>query len=669
MREQTSQKQVYFTFSEYPNYKAALTPPNPLDLQRIASSSKSSSYSHKTNGSTSSVSTKNTSLHGSSKSIDMPEQRQYPATPPQRPPRPARGLFEDDTDEEEAFVDDGSALQNGGDENIHRLIRQSDQAFQDVDAALADVAYNTYVAQAQPDMLVLSHGDTVRRRRQGLTPPTTARRSSIHSTRSTRRSSVVSSRSNSVQSRTTRPPTTKKMGRRTVLLPRKLRWTMSQSFADLITNRSTKRISAASSAGSEYSQDLEDHPSHKRNSSITAAKRQSIQQSKRSSTGSQFSLYATNGGHLTASQMYHRDMLPNSVAAWMGTDTLSAEDSDGMDEAEEEDLSNEFHTKCNMATEGEAAASWVDEPMNSETTTANERPLSTEGSPPPPPPKNPARFGARSRTSQLATIPETLMASSDGERHHRKNSLVVAKSPKGRRTGSKTKTVPRDSLYLIGTAYSKASPLFRHGHIEFHQPSAKTKDDGDEQDVDNQVDWPKFHSSILCGAGDLESGMAQDEANAMAEDLGDWFDEFGFESHGTLIKSGRPRKIRQSSRSIDSARSSASSTSTISDADLPMPASPERSPFTKMQSWSFSQAERDASARSLDEHSTDPIPVLAEVELGLHTYGLPPTEEFSAKHASRRVSSPRMSCNFSDDLGQFLAWNPTHFHDIHEEDE
>lgn len=554
------------------------------------------------------------------------------------------------------------------------LMRESDRAFQDVGIALADVAYNTYVAQAKPDMLVLSRGSSMQRRRQGVTPPVAARRSSIHSTRSVKRSSIYSAHSDSGSSHIARVPTTKKMGKRNVLLPRKLRWTLSQSVADIITSRAAKRSSASSSLESTFADDMEHHPSHKRNSSITAAKRQSTQQSKRFSTESRFSLYTTDSRNLTASQMYHRDMLPNSVMAWMGTD-MPLTDEEDLYETDEGELSNEFEDKCNLESErmlpespaapetALSAASPSPSPSPVE-----ESPLSTESSPPPPPPKNPARFGARVRTSELPPIPETPAAATDGDRRRRRSSLKT--SPKSRRGGTKAKVMPRDSLYLIGTAYSKASPLFRHGHIEFQQRSPKAKEEFTESDAaDDQVDWAKFHSSIMADVGDLDSGTAQDESNAMAEDLGEWFEEFGFESHGTLVKSGRTRKTRRSSHSLESARSSASSSSTISDADLPMPASPERSPFAKMKSWSFGQAERNASLLNRDEHVSDPIPVVTERELGLNTYGLPPAEEPTTKQATRSTSGPRMSCNLSEDLGQFLAWNPTHFNDIDEEDE
>ncbi len=666
---QAAKSHIFFQFADYPNFKATLSPPNPLDLHRAASSSKGS---HRSNNSISSLSTKDTSLHGSSSSIEIP-QRQFPAIAPQRPPRPPRGLFEDEDDEEDsAAVADEMHLDHTADENIMGLIRQSDRAFEDVGVALADATYSTYVAQAKPDMLVLSRGNSVRRRRQGITPPVTARRSSINSNRSIRRNSIHSSQSTSTKGHAARPPTTKKMGKRNVLLPRKLRMTLSQSVSDLLTSRASKRISVTSSLSSIYSDQLEEHTPHHRNSSITAAKRQSCQQqTQRHSTDSKFSLYATDSQNLTASQMYHRDMLPNSVMAWMGTDSVFAEPDD-MDEADDEELSHEFEDKCNLATEPEGTQP-LPAGMVSAEHAAEARPLSVEGSPPPPPPpKNPARFGARARTSQLAPIPEMLVASAEGERRRRKSSLIKL-LPKSTRLGAKAKAATtRDSLYLVGTAYSKASPLFRHGHIEFQHksPKATPAEDGAQDGADQNVDWPKFHSSVLCDADGLASGMAQDEANAMADELGDWFDEFGFESHGTLVKSGRTRKAAdRTSCSMESSRSSASSSSTISDADLPMPASPDRSPFAKMQSWSFGQAERNAaSAPGRDEHCSDPIPVVTEIELGLETYGLPAEDgEFSPKNASH--SAPRMSCNLSEDLGQFLAWNPTVFNDGHEEDE
>ncbi|KAJ3491420.1 hypothetical protein NLG97_g5591 [Lecanicillium saksenae] len=319
-KAEAAKRQIFFQFADYPNYKAALAAPNPLDLRRAASSSKGSHYSHAASNSTSSISTKNTSIYGSCSSTEVP-QKPFPATPPQRPPRPARGLFDDDSDDEPAPAAEDLAMDHTADENIQGLIFQSDQAYEDVGLALADATYNAYVAQAKPDMLVLSRGNSVRRRRQGLTPPVTARRNSIQSNRSMRRNSIHSAHS-STKGHIARPPTTKKMGKRNVLLPRKLRLTLSQSVSDLLTSRASKRMSAASTLSSVYSDYVDDLPSHKRNSFITAAKRQSTQHSKRFSIESKTSLYATDENSLTASQMYHREMLPSSVIAWMGTDSI-----------------------------------------------------------------------------------------------------------------------------------------------------------------------------------------------------------------------------------------------------------------------------------------------------------------------------------------------------------
>ncbi|KAF1737759.1 hypothetical protein CRV24_003386 [Beauveria bassiana] len=632
----TTRLSMFFHSTDYSNYRAFLSPPNPLDLHRTTSSSRGS---HRTSKSTSSISTKNTSLSGSSSSIELPKRLSAP--PPQRPPRPPRGLFEDESDGELPPVaeDQQPMGHHAADDNIQGLIRQSDRAFADVGIALANVTYNTHVAQAKPaSMLVLSRGSLVRRRRQqGLPPlPVSARRSSMQSNRSTtRRGSFQSSHSTSTKGHNSvRPPTTKKMGKRSVLLPRKLRLTLSQSVSDLLPSRASKRVSATSSLSSVYSDylggggDDDDQPSHRRNSSITAAKRQSALPAKRhSGESSKFSLCATHGRNLTASQMYHREMLPHSVMAWMGTDSCIStepdgdEDEDEDEDGDETDAEEELSHDLGLATTTEAEPTQLSANNNSVDSAENaaeaRRPLSMEeGSPPPPPPpKNPARFGARARTSQLAPIPEMLVASTEGERRRRRNSLMMNKttttSSRSKRAGGakhEAAAAARDSLYLIGTAYSRASPL-----------------------------------------------------------------------------SGRPRKASPSS---ESSRSSASSASTMSDADLPMPASPDRSSsscsFVRMQSWSFGQAERNASASAAarDEHASDPIPVMMEMEmemgmeLGLDTYGLPSSmereEHLEKKQDSSLAASgggPRMSCNLSQDLGQFLARNPTLFDDINEEDE
>ncbi|EGX89357.1 hypothetical protein CCM_07608 [Cordyceps militaris CM01] len=678
-KNHTPKQSLFFQFADY--QKTALASSNPLELRRTNTISR---RGHKATNSISSLSTKRTSVYGSSSSMDL-SRSQSPAIP-QRPPRPPRGLFEDESDEEHELFTHDVLVHHAADETIQGLILQSDRAFADVSVALADAAYNTYVAQARSGLSGVRRDQSVRQQRQGLTAhvPRNSITSdmSITSSRSIRRNSLQSSHSTSTKGHTSRPSTTKKMGKRNVLLPRKLRLTLSQSVSDMLASRSAKRVSATSSLSSTYSDYIDEQPAHQRNSSITAAKRQSVLQTKRQSTDSQFALCAAEGRHLTASQMYHREMLPNSVMAWMGTDAVSTELVDD-EETDDEDVSQALETKCHLARDPDLTQPQPLGPPSADNA-AEARPLVEDGSPPPPPPpKNPARFGARARTSQLAPIPEMLVASAEGERRRRKNSLVristKSKRPVAKpRAGPSSSSSSHDSLYLVGTAYSKTSPLFRHGHIEFqhksrHAEAEEHSGSGEHDYADLQVDWPAFHSSILCDAEDLDSGMALDEANAMADELGEWFDEFGFESHGELIKAGRAaRDASRSSGSTASSRSSASSTSsasTISDVDLPMPASPDRSPFTKMQRWSFDhQAERNVcAAPGHDMHASDPIPVLSEMVLGLDIYGLPVEEEpFTKRGAS---GGPRMSCNLTDDLGQFLAWNPTLSNDMDEEDE
>ncbi|OAA62204.1 hypothetical protein ISF_05213 [Cordyceps fumosorosea ARSEF 2679] len=725
---------------EFPSsYKAALSlPTNPLSsLRRAASSAK---RSHKTSSSISSSSISSswsTSLHGSSSSIDIPApQKSSPltsaaSTPPQRPPRPPCGLFEDEPDASPPGVEDDDPMMQG-------LMLKSDQAFAAVGLALADAAYSTHMVTQAAALPTVMRSRSVLLPQKGLgflaSPTTTTTQSPAPlrrgpggplASRPVRRNSLQSSHSTSSNnghgaarpqpSATTK---TKKMGKRNVMLPRKLRLTtITQSVNELLANRTSTAAAAAkrrsagslSSTYSDYTEEDNDQPSHKRNSSITAARRQHRR-------GTSFALCATDDeGTLTASQMYHREMLPNSVAAWMGTDSALADEDDAADDQApgHESATNEYDflvTSPNLPIQPPPPPTSSAENNHA----AGARSLSVEGGgsslpplpPPPPPPKNPARFGARARTSHLSPIPEMLVATppAEGQRRRRKSSVKISpKSKRGSGGGSgganRSVATTRDSLYLVGTAYSQTSPLFRHGHIEF-QHKGKVKAAGDEECEEvvgdgQHLDWPAFHSSVLCDADDLEAGFAQDEADAMADELGDWFDEFGFESHGTLIRgscvvpagasSGYKEEGNGASRAAAarSTASSRSSASTISDAELPMPASPDRSPsLAKMQGWSFAQAERHDHARryarGADPHASDPIPVAVEEQtsprgLGLNTYGLPQGggqgEAARASKLGGPSRGPRMSCNLSDDLGQFLAWNPTAFHDLEEDDQ
>lgn len=204
-----------------------------------------------------------------------------------------------------------------------------------------------------------------------------------------------------------------------------------------------------------------------------------------------------------------------------------------------------------------------------------------------PPPKNPARFN-RLAVDTMPTIVEGQKdlrpSTADGSNHHRR----------GKENGSRKskKQVP-------------------------------------------DVNLTEFQSAIICGAGDLATGMAEDDELEMMDDMTDWFETFGFESHGQLIADGNRRRQHQrdTSRSIESVRSLDSTTSTISDdLDLPIPTSTLNPSETNL-------------AQQASLHESDKI-VICEEEEGQDN--MPQSPE----------SKVRVSCNFTDDLDSFLEWTP-----------
>ncbi|PHH71813.1 hypothetical protein CDD80_4981 [Ophiocordyceps camponoti-rufipedis] len=161
---------------------------------------------------------------------------------------------------------------------------------------------------------------------------------------------------------------------------------------------------------------------------------------------------------------------------------------------------------------------------------------SPEDSPPTPPPKSAARRWPRSPpTPRLSTIPEALTAKPRGRRQ-----AVVEQD--------KNEAKDHDEvIYLESPPLSSANRAFRHGPIAFPRPDT-LRAVGYGQDKDETVDWSAFHMAILGGAGDLVSGMYEDDQNQMADEVVAWFETFGFETHGRLIAAGgnpepdRPRR-------------------------------------------------------------------------------------------------------------------------------
>lgn len=228
------------------------------------------------------------------------------------------------------------------------------------------------------------------------------------------------------------------------------------------------------------------------------------------------------------------------------------------------------------------------------------------------PPKNPARFNRK--PLHLSTIPESSRSSA---------LLVPARKP----TPTKTK---------------------------------ETKPD---------VNLAEFQSAIICGAGDLETGLAEDEEQDMLDEMTEWFDEFGFETPGQLIVDGPRRRghQRDTSRSIESVQSLDSTTSTIStDSDLPiMTTSPLASPTITSPTLSRSKTSPTKSKRytfgaeggsPFVTNLSDDEKIVVGVEIQRRKSRLQKRRTSEAK--SEKSDKVRMSCNLTNDLDSFLESTP-----------
>lgn len=139
---------------------------------------------------------------------------------------------------------------------------------------------------------------------------------------------------------------------------------------------------------------------------------------------------------------------------------------------------------------------------------------------PVPPPRNPARHASWAHLARLPTIPEVLTATPPLPR------------PEHEDEGDEV-------IYLEIPPLSSANRSFRHGPIAFPKPETG-RDEAAGKDSDEAVDWTVFQMAILGGAGDLSPGMYEDDQRQLADDMAEWFEAFGFETHGQLIAdSGR----------------------------------------------------------------------------------------------------------------------------------
>ncbi|KND90976.1 hypothetical protein TOPH_04303 [Tolypocladium ophioglossoides CBS 100239] len=270
---------------------------------------------------------------------------------------------------------------------------------------------------------------------------------------------------------------------------------------------------------------------------------------------------------------------------------------------------------------------------------------------PTPPPRNPTRIAPKVSVGLLPTIPEAFAMASDDTQPQLSTSR---RSQDGNRDSSENDEL----VYLNGTILSSANRSFRHGPIACQKPEAG-KDDADAEEVDETVDWTAFQMAILGGAGDLVSGMYEDDQNEMADEMAEWFETFGFETHGQLISGGipSPRNSQDSSGTIDSS----SPSSIDSDSDLPIPVVTENpdyyeysqhsmhGPFSTIKFFRSSSLRRWAADAKPKRYALrEPIGARPKPLV----VGGDAPEDVSESVAERAP----MGCNMEHDLDEFLRW-------------
>ncbi|UNI23210.1 hypothetical protein JDV02_009042 [Purpureocillium takamizusanense] len=227
-------------------------------------------------------------------------------------------------------------------------------------------------------------------------------------------------------------------------------------------------------------------------------------------------------------------------------------------------------------------------------------------------------------------------------------------------------------VYLKGTEISFTNRSFRHGPIACHRPEPNQRDA--ELEVDESVDWTAFHMAIMGGAGDLASGLYEDEQEDMADEMAEWFEGFGFETHGQLVPS-RDDSSRSSSQSDTS-----SSPSTIDlDSDLPIPVHMEHSNLYHAQGRNDGSVDPTAAPfdgirffrssslrrwRAMEEPAywaptirrdsgRKPMKRPDPLVVGSEDYGYGDVSESV-------VDMAPMGCNLENDLGDYLRWGSQH---------
>jgi len=517
-------------------------------------------------------------------------------------------------------------------ENIQQLIREADLAFKTVGAAIADLdalSSGTATPKETPSKSTMSGRPSITKDGKSqfaLRPHSMATGSPLKSP--TRAASV------SKVKRTKSKKSKKAKTNSASLADRVSRWTLSENVTEMLKGSFLRKIEADEMLTPE------------RLEVVRASREYQLRQNVSRET---LLTASTDDGSETPVDAFHLQDLPARIGS-SGVNTSSSPDPQITQTLPLPELDRPIRRDFSFPRKPTPATASPSKKSSSDT-----RKDARVDEPPPlnPPPRSPGRSAVKSAqlSSPLPTIPEILV-------------------PKARKVVDKPKhrfapVEDDESIFFYSTPYSLNMPTFRHGRIRFPKSDVMR---GMNILPDDTMDWTAFQMAIGGGAGDIFSGSSDFTRRADDEGLDDlvsWFDEFGFESAGALqVAPSTPvgSTRRKRSRGESGEFSSASSSATDPDMELPIPVAQEfphgfwndgsvdTSKFTKddgqcrIKRWTLDGPPKKRAGNRDSTGSLPQSPMMQLVFVGQGDDG-----EFVP-----------MGYNLGHDLGDFLKWETQH---------
>jgi hypothetical protein len=419
-------------------------------------------------------------------------------------------------------------------DNIQQLIRETDNAFKSVGSALADLPTLSPLPDTPNGTAPKTTMSPTFGRPSICTdgPPQTALRNTSNVTSPSIKSPIRTSSVSKVK-RTKSRKSKKTKANVTSLSARVSRWALGENVTDILKGNFLRKIEADEMLTPE------------RLEVVRASKEYQLRQNASRETLST----DTDDDSETPVDAFHLQDLPARIG------------SSGVDMSGDQTLPRPGRpVRCDFSLPRKQPSPkrCTEQDANTSNTTTQD-----EQAAPTPPPKNPARPSLKSTyvSQPLPTIPEVLVSK--------------PATPKQEPSAWYSPIVDDETIYFQSTPYTMNMQTFRHGRIFLPKPDIPRC-----MSIDDTLDWTAFQMAILGGAGDFISGSSdfthRDEDGL--DDLSAWFDGFGFETAGGLVSAGTtpmgsPRSTYPRGESGE--YSSASSSATDPDLDLPIPVAQE----------------------------------------------------------------------------------------------